>query len=171
MMMKRIPIFSFIALLLTFLLPLMLCACEEKTAESGVKTEVYDDSGVLTGYERRFVNSDGLLSRLDVYDENDEYDHFVLYEYDDDGRLIQETTYRADGIGDFYYTYSYDDDDNIVEKGYYTAKDGATRTLYNADGDEIEIYHYNEQDELFLHEIYEDGTWKYYDADGIPVVN
>ena len=141
------------------LLVLTLCACGAQEEADGALTAIKDDNGNITGYERRYHNADGYLSRWDVYDAQEVYDHFVLYDYDDNGRLIQETTYQANGIGEYYYTYAYDDDGNLTEKGYYTAYDGAEIILYDADGAEAERYIYSSNDELTAHEVFVDGAW------------
>ncbi len=159
--MKRI----FSAMLAVLLTAILFCGCSSHTDAEGVKVELLDDNGNVTGYERRYHNSDGLLSRLDVYDADDNYDHYVLYEYDDDDRLTKESTYRADGIGDFYYTYSYNDDGEVIEKGYYTAYEGATVMLYDDDGNITEVYSYDNGANLYLHEVKEDGEWHMYDGE------
>ena len=135
------------------------CSSDDPAQYDGVMTEVKDSAGQITGYERRYHNDNGDITRLDVYDADEVYQSFVIYEYDDSYRLTKETTYRADGIGEFYYTYTYDDDGNLYEKGWYSAKDGATRTLYDADGSEVEKYTYNSDDILTNHEVLENGEW------------
>lgn len=146
---------------LCLLVSLCLAACgdDDSGDSNGLYVPVKDSSGNITGYERRYYNDNGDITRWDVYDSNEVYDHYVLYEYDSSNRLIQETTYRADGIGDFYYTYLYNDDDVVIEKGYYTMKDGAQVTLYSDDGTESERYTYDNTDTLTLYEVYENGTW------------
>ena len=146
----------------------ILSACEDSQVD-GVMTEIKDDSGQITGFERRYHNDNGDITRLDVYDKDQVYDHYIIYEYDDEYRLIKETAYQADGLGDYYYTYEYDDDGNLIEKGYYTAKDEALITIYDTDGDEIERYHYDKEDKLYLHEVLENGKWVSYDADDNPI--
>ena len=160
---------AFVIVLFVLVLALALISCEKLTREnapSGMKYEVYDDNGELSGYEIKSLNDDGDILRLDVYDANDEYDHYVIYEYDSDRRLIQETTYAANGIGQYYYTYEYDDDDNIIEKGYYTAEEGVVVTKYDSDGNEIEILNYDKYAEFVSRKtLEEDGKWHTYDAD------
>lgn len=157
-----------IAVLLLPLLLCLLCACNSADAqpsEDGAITEVRNERGVITGYERRYHNTEGDISRLDVYDADKNYDHFVLYDYDENRRLLQETTYKANGIGDFYYTYTYDDNGNMLEKGHYTAYEGAQRYLYDTDGNEVERYYYDSDDVLYLHEVFQNGAWQEVEID------
>ena len=119
-----------------------------------------DEAGNQIGYERRYHNDNGDITGLDVYDNDQVYDHFVLYEYDDSNRLTKETTYRADGIGEFYYTYEYYDGGQISKKGYYTATNGAEITLFDEKGNETERFIYDETDTLIKHEVYENGRWE-----------
>ena len=158
-MMKRY--ISAAGLFLLLIMLFSLCGCSDNADQSaeGVLTEVKDGSGNITGYERRYHNDNGDITRLDVYDADEVYEYFVLYEYDDSNRLIQETRYRADGIGEYYYTYEYDDDGNITEKGYFSATDGAELTLYDAEGNETERYIYDNTDTLTKHEVLENGQW------------
>jgi len=132
----------------------------QQSTEDGVLIKITSDNGDIIGYERRYHNDHGDMSRLDVYDKDEVYDHYIVYEYDDDYRIIKETTYKADGIGDHYYEYTYDDDGNLKEKGYFTMSDGAERTLYNPDGSAKERYAYDANDTLILHEVCENGIWK-----------
>ena len=139
---------------------LLFCGCSGETSgQDGVMTAVRNESGTVTGYQTVYHNDNGDLSRVDFYDADQVYDHFVVYEYDSQNRLIQETTYRADGIGDFYYTYVYDDGGVLTEKGYFTMSDGAVRTLLGPDGSETERYTYDSADTLIRHEIFTDGAW------------
>ncbi len=163
-MMKRRLISRMIALLIAVSLISLLCACGEGgTAtkdEDGVMKKITSDGGNVIGFERRYHNDNGDITRLDVYDKNENYDHYVLYEYDDEHRLIKESNYRADGIGDYYYTYTYDDKGVLTEKGYFTMMNGATRTLYNAQGYAYEKYTYNSDNKLVKHEVTVNGVWK-----------
>ncbi len=150
-----------VCICLVIVLTALLCACSNSSSKSeeGVLKEVKDESGAVTGYERRYHNDNGDLTRLDVYDANQEYDHYLIYEYDDSNRLIKETRYRSDGIGEYYYTYDYDNNGNLIEKGYFSAKDGAERTLYDSDGNETERYTYDSADTLTAHEVNRNGQW------------
>ncbi len=138
----------------------LLTACGEEPPVDGALTEVKDANGTVTGYERRYHNDNGDITRLDVYDANEEYLSYVLYDYDSDNRLLQETHYRADGIGDYYYAYVYDEDSNIIEKGWYSMTNGATRTLLDSDGNEVERYTYDDTDTLVKHEVKSGGQWE-----------
>lgn len=135
------------------------CSDNAPETENGKLIELKDDSGAVTGYERRYYNDNGDVTRVDVYDTEDVYQSFIIYDYDDAYRLIQETHYRADGIGEYYYDYTYDDDGNMIEKGYFTMKDGAEVTLYDTDGNETERYTYDSDDSLSKHEVMVDGKW------------
>lgn len=163
-MMKMNSITRIASLLITVLMILSLCACGEGGSatedEEGKLNKITTDGGNVIGYERKYFNDNGDISRLDVYDKNEKYDHYILYEYDEKNRLVKETTYRADGIGEYYYTYTYNDKDAMVEKGYYTMMDGATRTLYDDKGYAIEKYTYNSDNKLAKHEVNENGIWK-----------
>lgn len=150
---------SALCLILLSVLMLSSCAEADPTAQDGVMTEVKDASGQISGYECRYHNDNGDITRLDVYDAEKVYQSFVIYEYDSKNRLIQESTYSADGLGDFYYTYDYDDDGNLIEKGWYSAKNGASITLYDADGGEYEKYVYDRNDTLTNHYVMQDGQW------------
>ena len=137
-----------------------LCACDGNSQSvDGAMTPVKDSSGNITGYERKYHNDNGDVTRWDIYDANQEYQSFVIYEYDDGNRLTKEAYYRADGIGEYYYSYVYDDDGDLYEKGYFSSTEGATRTLFDKDGKEIERYIYDETDALSKHEVMENGKW------------
>ena len=136
---------------------LLLTACSE-TEPNGAYVPVKDDSGTITGYERKYYNDNGDITRWDVYTAQEEYDHYLLYEYDSDNRLAKETYYQADGIGVYYYAYSYDDNGNLAEKDYCTAKEGSERVLYQ-DGTESERITFDKNDELIKYEVYQDGSW------------
>ena len=147
-----------IPLILCLICAMLFCACEEEAAD-GSMVPVKDDSGAITGYEAKYHNDNGDITRLDVYDANQEYDHYVLYEYDSDNRLTKETQYQANGIGEFFYEYTYSDDGSLIEKDYCTAKDGSETILYDADGNEKEKYSYDKQGELYRYEVMESGKW------------
>lgn len=139
---------------------LCACAAQGDTAPTadGMLTAVTDESGKVIGYERRYHNDNGAVTRWDQYDENETYTGYVLYEYDSSDRLAKETTYSADGIGQSYYAYSYDADGRLSEKDYCTAKEGSERILYT-DGVESERLTYDREDNLIKYELYRDGSW------------
>lgn len=136
---------------------ILFSACSGKPAD-GEYTPIKDDSGTVTGYERKYHNDNGDVTRWDVYDANQQYDHFVLYEYDANDRLAKETYYLANGIGEYYYAYSYDEDGNLAEKDYCTAKNGSVRLRYQK-GVESERMTYDRDDKLIKYEVYRNDTW------------
>ena len=138
---------------------LLLCSCSGEKPD-GEMTAVKDDSGNITGYERRYHNDNGDITRWDIYDADEVYQSYVLYEYDNNNRLISEITYHANGIGDHGIDYDYDDDGNLTQKLEFSAKGGATRTLYDKDGNKTEIYEYDDTDTLTEHKVYGNGEWK-----------
>lgn len=146
-------------LILTLVCIMIFSACGEETAADGTMVPIKDDSGTITGYEAKYYNDNGDITRYDVYDANQEYDHYVLYEYDSENCLIKETSYLANGIGDFFYEYTYDTDGNLIEKDYCTAQDGSESILYDADGNEKEKYSYDEQGKLYRYEVFKNGEW------------
>lgn len=146
------------------LICLIFCSCGEKsTAEptipNGELVPVTNDSGKILGYERRYLNDDGKVTRWDIYNADQEYQRYMLYEYNDEGKTVKESSYRADGIGEYYYTYDYYASGVIKEKGYYTQSEGAKRTIYDEKGSEIERYVYDEEDNLTSHTVLVNGTW------------
>lgn len=149
----------FLCAVLTILSVLALCSCSGEKPD-GAMTAVKDDSGKITGYERRYHNDNGDITRWDIYDADEVYQSYVLYEYDNRNRLIKETAYLANGIGDHGTTYDYDDDDNLVQKLEFSAKNGAARTLYDKEGNATDIYEYDVTDTLTVHKVYENGEWK-----------
>lgn len=162
-----------IALLCVVLAILVLVSCHsgdsnatEKPTEDGVMTEIMDDDGNLTGYERRYHNNNGDITRWDVYDADQTYLYYVLYEYDDDGRLSSETRYKAEGFAEYRYVYTYDDDGNLAEKAFEDPHGEATVTRYDAEGNEIERLYYGTDEKLSKREVLENGAWITYDADG-----
>lgn len=136
---------------------LFFVGCGEKT--DGSMEPIKDETGNITGYERKYHNENGDITRWDVYDVDQQYEHYILYEYNSNGLLGKETYYQADGIGVYYYAYSYDESGNMAEKDYVSAKDGSTRTLYDSDGNESERYTFDKQDQLSMYEVYQNGTW------------
>ena len=151
---------------------LLLCcftACNSDSASqaaNGAMTEVKDDGGNLTGYERRYVDDEGRITRWDRYDANGEYQSFVLYQYNDEGLLYTETFYRADGIAESRIVYEYDDDGVLSAKSYEYPHGDALTDRYNADGEIVEKLYYGEDEQLYRHDVLEDGVWKSYDPDG-----
>ena len=80
-MMKRIVAILCSLALCTF----FLSACGNKA--DGAMEPVQDENGSVTGYERVYHNDNGDITRWDVYDVNQKYDHYVLYEYDSNGKM------------------------------------------------------------------------------------
>ncbi|WP_405340986.1 hypothetical protein [Ruminococcus sp.] len=134
-----------------------LSACGKKA--DGAMEPLKDENGAVTGYERKYHNDNGDVTRWDVYDANQQYDHYVLYEYDSNNRLAKETYYQASGIGVYYYAYSYNDSGKIAEEDFVSVKEGSTRTLYDADGHEEKRYTYDRDDQLIKYEVYQNDTW------------
>ena len=128
--------------------------------------EVRDDNGNLTGYERRSYNDNGDVTRLDVFDKDQIYLYYELYEYDENDRLYTQTRYKAEGFADYRYVYTYDDDGNLTEKAYEMTTGEAEVYRYDADGNEIERLYYDTDEQLSKREVLENGKWVTYDADG-----
>ena len=158
-MIRRNLVSIFVCILLSAVMILPLCSCGSETAADGAYTPVKDENGSITGYERKYHNDNGDITRWDVYDANEQYDHYILYEYDSDGNLAKETYYRADGIGVYYYAYSYTDDGVLAEMDYASAKEGSTRTQYDSEGKELKRYSYDNKDEFFKYEEFINGKW------------
>lgn len=152
-MMKRIVAILCSLALCTF----FFSACGKKA--DGTMEPVQDENGSVTGYERVYHNENGDITRWDVYDVNQKYDHYVLYEYDSNDRLAKETYYQADGIGVYYYAYSYHESGKIAEEDFVSVKDGSTRTLYDEDGHESKRYTFDRNDQLVKYEEYQNNTW------------
>ena len=134
-----------------------LSACGKKA--DGEMEPVKDENGAVTGYERKYHNDNGDITRWDVYDVNQQYDHYVLYEYDSHNRLAKETYYMANGIGVYYYAYSYNESGKLAEQDFVSAKGDSTRTIYDADGHEKERYTYDKTDKMTKFEVYQNDTW------------
>ena len=166
-MIRRISLV--LMLCLCAVLPLFACSDNGSNTADGAMTALKDDSGAVTGYERRYHNTDGQLSRLDMYDADQTYLNYVLYEYDDNGRLYTETAYRADGIAESRNIYTYDDDGNLSEKSVELPHGEATVYRYDASGKEIERLYYDKDEQLYLREALNNGVWESYDADGNAV--
>lgn len=128
-------------------------------APDGAMTPVEDEAGNTVGYERKYHNDNGDITRWDVYDADEQYDHYILYEYDSGDRLAKETYYQANGIGAYYYAYSYTADGVLAEKDYVNAKEGSTRTLCDENGDETQRFTYDRDDQLIRYEVFENGAW------------
>ena len=166
----RKSLISAVCFLLLMLMTLSLCACDsngdQKPTENGIMTEVRDDNGELTGYERRYTNDNGDITRWDVYDAEQTYLYFVLYEYDENNRLSSETKYKAEGFAVDRYVYTYDDRGNLTEKAYETPHGEAEVYRYDAKGNETERLYYGTDEKLYKREVLENGSWVTYDADG-----
>lgn len=148
-----------------------MCACGEKGKEpvsDGAMTAVKNDAGDIVGYERRYHNDSGDITRLDSYDADQNYLSFVLYAYDDNGRLFTETAYEASGIAQSRTVYTYDDDGKLIEKALELPHGDATVERYNADGDVIEKLYYNTDEQLSYREVLENGSWVRYDPTEPP---
>ena len=154
-MKKRIVLLPIFCLLFS----LLLTACGSEASYDGAMTPIKDESGTVTGYERKYHNDSGDITRWDVYDADEQYDHYILYEYDSSGRLGKETYYQANGIGVYYYAYSYSDEGTIAEMDYVNAKEGSARTLYDVNGIEQYRYTYDNNDDLVQYEILENDAW------------
>ena len=166
-MMKKI----IAALAVCICLAVIFCSCSSDSAEpteDGAMTAVTDADGNVSGYERRYHNADGNLSRLDIYDPNQQYLSFVLYGYDDEGRLTTETYYLANGIAQSRTVYSYDDSGKLSEKAYEYPTGEATVERYDADGNVIEKLYYGKDEKLSYREVLEDGEWKTYLPEDSP---
>jgi len=146
------------AILSAVMLSAVLAACSEETV-NGAMTEVKNDKGVLTGYERRYHNDHGDITRLDVYDTEKEYKSFVLYEYDDEYRLFTETYYKADGIATSRIVYTYDDDGKLYEKAYEYPHGESNVERYDKEGENVEKLYYDTDGKLIKHETLKDGKW------------
>lgn len=161
--MKRLICFT----LSVLLIGIIFCSCSDKGSESstenGVLTEVKDDNGNLTGYERRYTNDNGDITRWDVYDADQTYLYYVLYEYDENNRLLSETKYKAEGFAEYRYVYTYDDKGNLSEKAYELPHGEAEVHRYNADGEEIERLYYDTEEKLIKREVLENGKWVAHD--------
>ena len=162
-----------IILLVCFIAVISLCSCSgsSEPAADGAMTAVTSSDGTVTGYERRFHNENGDITRLDVYDADKVYQSFVLYDYDDYDRLLSETFYAADGIAQYRNVYSYDDDGNLAEMAVEHPHGEAEVTRYDSDGNETERLFYDTEEELYQRDVLEDGVWHSYDADGEPIDN
>ena len=157
--MKRIVIFL---LVFALFFCVMLSACSAgdiKPTEDGVLTEVRGDSGNLTGYERRYHNDNGDITRLDVYDAEQVYQSFVIYEYDDNGLLYTETDYQTDGIAVSRDVYSYDESGAVYEIAHESPYGDATVDRYDANGEVVEKFCYDTDGRLERHEELKDGVW------------
>lgn len=161
--MKRLICFA----LSVLLIGILLCSCSDKgstsSTENGVLTEVKDENGNLTGYERRFTNDNGDITRWDVYDADQTYLYYVLYEYDENTRLQTETKYKAEGFAEYRYVYTYDDEGNLSEIAYELPHGEAEVYRYNADGEEIERLYYDTEEKLIKREALENGKWVTHD--------
>lgn len=156
-----------IAIIVSLLLiSAVLCSCNNgSSAETGIGglTQLKNDNGDLTGYERRSYNDNGDVTRLDVYDTDQTYLYYILYEYDDDNRLFTETRYKAEGFAESRYVYTYDDNGNLSEKAYELPHGEAEVTRYDKDGNEIERLYYDIDEKLSKREVLENGKWVTYD--------
>ncbi len=143
----------------------LLCSCDKgdsQSTEDGVMTEIKDDDDNLTGYERKYHNDSGDVTRWDVYDENQTYLYYVIYEYDDNHRMTSETKYKAEGFAEYRYTYTYDDNGKLSEKAYELPHGEAEVHRYDADGNEIERLYYGTDEKLNKREVLENGKWVAY---------
>ena len=146
------------------LICLVFCSCGESeskapTIVSGEMTAVTNDSGKILGYECKYLDDEGRVTRWDIYNADQVYQKYLLYEYNDDGKLLKETSYRADGIGEYYYTYEYDENGTLREKGYYTQSDGSNISIFDENGFEVEKYVYDKEDKLTSHTVKVNGVW------------
>lgn len=160
-------------LLIFALLSIVICfaACDEKKDESSVSdaggmVEIKNDDGDLTGYERRSYNDNGDVTRLDVFDKDQNCLYYILYVYDDNNRLYTETRYKGEGFAESRYVYTYDDDGNLAEKAYELPHGEAEVYRYDTDGNEIERLYYGTDEQLTKREVLENGKWISYDPDG-----
>lgn len=150
-------------LIIVLALCAVLCACGDEQSETpaadGALTAVKDGDGAIVGYERRYHNDNGDITRLDIYDADQTYLNYVLYEYDDAGLLFTETYYTANGIAQSRTLYTYDEDGRLYEKSYEYPHGDATVERYNADGEIVEKRYYDTDEQLSYTERLEDGKW------------
>lgn len=158
-----------LAILIVFLC-IFLCACDPSgstdSTVNGAMIEVKDKDGSLSGYERRFYNDNGDVTRLDVYDADQTYLYYILYEYDDNNRLFTQTRYKSEGFAEHRYIYTYDDDGNLTEKALEHPHGEAEVWRYDADGNEVERLYYDIDEKLIKSEKLENGKWVTYDPNG-----
>ena len=138
----------------------LLCACasQEDEPKDGSMIPVTESSGEITGYERYSHNDEGYLSRVDYFNANEEYDHYIIYEYDSQGRVSLETCYSANGIGQYFYDYRYDDEGNLEKVTYATQTEGYSVTSYEG-GAEKEKFSYDNKGNLISHQEMQNGEW------------
>lgn len=72
--MRKLSVF----LLTICILAALLCACGDETPADGVMTPIKDDNGSITGYECKYHNDNGDITRWDVYDAQEQYDHYQI---------------------------------------------------------------------------------------------
>ena len=146
----------------------VFCACADGSVSDtvdGAMTALTDSAGNVTGYERRYHNADGQLSRLDMYDSDKTYLNYVLYAYDDYSRLYTETYYRADGIAESRNVYTYGDDGKLSEKAVESPSGEVTVFCYDSSGEVVEKLYYDSNEKLFRHEVLSDGVWQNVEID------
>ena len=150
------------AVLVLLMLPLSACGNQqqEDAAEAdGVLTPVKDDNGNITGYERKYHNDNGDVTCWDVYDADEQYQSYVLYEYDSENRLTQEIGYQADGLPVYGDSYTYSEDGVLTMKEHVIAKEGTERITYDNDGNEKDRITFDVNNNLVKYEVYQNGTW------------
>ena len=166
--MKR---FLLLALSLCLGLCVLLCSCKSADTAptgSGALTRVTDSDGNTTGFERRYLNANGDITRWDVYDKDQVYLSYVLYAYDDADRLYSETYYLANGIAQSRTVYTYDDNGALTEKAFELPNGEATVERYDEDGNVIEKLYYGSDEKLSYREVLQNGEWATYPAEEIP---
>lgn len=164
---KRIILLALTACLC---LSVVLCGCsgDDQPTGDGLMTAVTDDDGVVTGYERRFHNDNGDITRLDVYDKDKIYQSYVLYAYDDAYRLLSETYYQADGFAMHRYVYTYDDSGKLYEKALEKTNGESIVERYDQQGVVVEKRYYGADEKLVRTETLENGEWVSRSADDSP---
>ena len=112
---------------------------EERMGIRPYAEEIYDENGVLQGYEARKDNGDytyeydarGWRIKVNYYADDGTLRGYDTYEYDSEGREIKEC-YYDDGALSGYYTYEYDAKGQRI--GIYEY-DGNGVLQYTYDGD------------------------------------
>ncbi|HKJ77932.1 MAG TPA: hypothetical protein VKA10_00300, partial [Prolixibacteraceae bacterium] len=83
-------------------------------SDDGKKIRENIESDILDNQYKLFTYSDNRLTRIDVYDESDELDDYILIEYDESGNLVKEAIHNYDGKLRYTISHEYENGLNVV---------------------------------------------------------
>ncbi len=82
-------------------------------SDDGKKIKENIELPEISNQYKLFTYTNNRLTRIDIYEESDELDDYILLEYDNSGNLVKETTYNYDDVPYSYIEHVFEDGLNV----------------------------------------------------------